>query len=199
MKNLKPTLVLTLITTIIAALLVVTYNLTYVDNSNVITSKLQECCEKSLGGDGFYIVPDWKTEGYAIDKPDNIEKMIKNSAGDIAFEVITSGYSKNGIDLLVALNADGTVKGISVISLSETPGLGSKVNDEEFLGQFIGVSAAKIAGGNGGGFYKGEQKSDENANATAIDGVTSATYSSKGVIEAVNIATSVFNEIGGAK
>lgn len=199
MKNLKPTLVLTLITAIMVSLLIVTYNLTYVDTSSVITANLEQCCNEALGGEGYYIVTDWQEEGYAIAKPDNVKNMIKNSNGDIALEVVVNGYAKNGIDVLVAMNSDGTVKAVSVVSLSETPGLGTKVDSDSFLSQFVGVSSAKLSGGNSGGFYKGEPKTDDNPNAAEIDAVTSATYSSKGVIEAVNIAVSVYAELGGAK
>lgn len=199
MKNLKPTLVLTLITAAMVSLLIVTYNLTYVDTSSVITANLEQCCDEALGGDGYYIVADWQEEGYAIAKPENVKNMIRNSDGDVAIEVVTSGYAKDGIDVLVAMNSDGTVKAVSVVSLSETPGLGTKVDSEAFLSQFVGASSGKLSGGNSGGFYKGEVKADDNPDAAEIDAVTSATYSSKGVIEAVNIATSVYAELGGAK
>lgn len=185
MKNLKPVIVLTAITTVIAALLIVTHNFTYVDTSDVITDKLMAACVEAMGEGDFAIVSDWKAEGYSIEKPDTVEKLIKKSDGSIAFEVITDGYSKEGIDLLIALNEDGTVKAISVVSLGETPGLGTKVNNESFLSSFYGKSAPFTA-------VKNQPSSDNE-----IQGVTGATYSSKGVAEAVNIAAEAYSEMKG--
>ena len=115
MSRIKPVIVLTAITTIVAVLLILTYSFTYVDTSNMITDKLMNACTEAMGEGEFSIVSDWKAEGYAIDKPDNVEKMIKKSDGSIAFEIITNGYSKKGIDILVA-----------------------KVQNKDFLEQFSG-------------------------------------------------------------
>lgn len=186
-KYIKPVLVLAAITTIISALLIVTRNLTYVDTSGIITEAMNEKCVQLMGEGEFRIVVDWKAEGYAIDKPDGIEKLIVKDDGSLAFEIIENGYNKDGLDLLVAMNSDGSVKGISVVKISETPGLGTKVNDPAFLGKFSGkngeITVVKQAP----------------ASESEVQAVTSATYSSKGVVKAVNTAISVFGEMGAAK
>ena len=123
--NFKPTVVLTCVTTIVAVLLVVTHQFTYVDTSNVITDKLNSALTEVMGEGEYSIVSDWKE--YGAEKPDNVEKLIKKSDGSLAFEIVTDGYSKKGIDLVVAMNSNGTVKGVSVVSLGETPGLGTMV------------------------------------------------------------------------
>lgn len=201
MKMIKPTLVLAIITTAIAALLIVTYKATYVDTSGVITEALQKCCEETMGEGEFEIVTDWKEAGYAIEQPETVAKLIKKSDGSVAFEIVADGYEKGGLDLLIAMNPDGTVKDIAIISISETPGLGSKVQDRSFLDQFKNGDGAVIAGGSSGGLYKGDKQSDENVseNAAQVTAVTGATYSSKGVINAVNLAVSTYAEMGGAK
>lgn len=174
----KPTVVLTCVTTIVAILLVVTHQLTYVDTSNIITDKLKSALTEVMGEGEYSIVSDWSE--YGTEKPDNVEKLIKKSDGGLAFEIVTDGYSKKGIDLVVAMNTDGTVKGVSVVSLGETPGLGTKVQNESFLSQFIGK--------------KGELSIVKNApkNDSEVQGVTGATYSSKGVAKAVNIAIDTY-------
>ena len=186
-KYLKPVIVLSLITTIVSALLIVTYNLTYVDTSGIITEELNEKCVYLMGEGEYSIVTDWKAEGYAIEKPDNVEKLIKKADGSLAFEIVTSGYNKNGLDLLVAMNDDGTVKGISVVSISETPGLGTKVDDESFLGRFAGIGDTVT-------IVKNSPSSESEIQAAA-----GATYSSKGVATAVNIATETYKEMGAVK
>lgn len=187
MKYIKPVLVLSLITTIVSALLIVTYNLTYVDTSGIITDELREKCVQLMGEGEYSIVTDWQADGYAIEKPENIEKLVKKSDGAVAFEIVASGYNKNGLDLLVAMNSDGTVKGITVVSISETPGLGTKVDDKAFLGKFenLGENVTIVK--------------NNPANEYEIEAASGATYSSKGVAAAVNIAISTYKEMGAVK
>lgn len=187
MRYIKPVLVLSAITTIISALLIVTYNLTYVDTSGIITEALNQKCVDLMGEGEFRIVTDWEAEGYAFAQPDGVEKLIAKDDGSLAFEIVSSGYSKNGLDLLIAMNADGTVRGISVVKISETPGLGTKVNDDAFLEKFSlkkdEVTIVK------------RTPSSENE----IEAVTSATFSSKGVASAINTAIRTFREMGAIK
>ena len=122
----------------------------------------------------------WNEEGYSYEKPEEIEKVIIKDDGSVAYEIVVNGYSKDGLDLLIAMNNDGSVKGISVISMKETPGLGTKVNDEAFLGKFSGKSEAVT-------IVKTAPTAENE-----IQGVTSATYSSEGVADAVNIAIETF-------
>lgn len=177
----KPTIVLTCVTTIVALLLIVTHQITYVDTSNIITDKLKAALTEVMGEGEYEIVSDWSE--YGAEKPDNVEKLIKKSDGGLAFEIITDGYSKKGIDLLVGINKDGSVKGISVVSLGETPGLGTKVENESFLSQFTGK--------------KGQLAVVKNAPSkeAEVQGVTGATYSSKGVTKAVNIAIEAYGKL----
>lgn len=185
MSKFKPTVVLAAITTIVAILLVLTHELTYEDTSGVITDKLLAACVEAMGDGDYSIVTDWRESGCGMDKPDNVEKMIKKSDGSIGFEIITDGYSKNGIDVLVAMNSDGTVRAVSVVALGETPGLGTKVSGNDFLSRYVGK--------------KGELTAVKNAPSgdLEIQAVTSATYSSKGVTKAVNIAISTYSQLKG--
>ncbi len=189
MSKIKPALVLAVITTLISALLIVAHNLTYVDTSGIITEKLREKCVALMGEGEFSIMTDemWNEEGYSYEKPEEIEKVIIKDDGSVAYEIVVNGYSKDGLDLLIAMNNDGSVKGISVISIKETPGLGTKVNDEAFLGKFSGKSEAVT-------IVKTAPTSENE-----IQGVTSATYSSEGVADAVNIAIETFANTKGTE
>lgn len=179
--NFKPTVVLTCVTTIVAVLLVVTHQFTYVDTSNVITDKLNSALTEVMGEGEYSIVSDWME--YGAEKPDNVEKLIKKSDGSLAFEIVTDGYSKKGIDLVVAMNSNGTVKGVSVVSLGETPGLGTKVRNDSFLSQFKGkIDIVEIV-------------KNAPAKDSEVQGVTGATYSSKGVAKAVNIAIETYKQL----
>ena len=81
------------------------------------------------------------------------------------------GYSSDGIDLLVGLDAQATVKGVLVFSHSETPGLGSKVAEQSYLAQFVGKGLDSA-------FVPGED----------VDAISGATSSSMAVIGSVRKA-----------
>lgn len=85
------------------------------------------------------------------------------------------GYGGD-IKLVVGYSADQTVSGISILSLSETPGLGMNAKNDSFIGQFKGASGAFS-------FTKTGR-----TNPNEIDAITSATYTTKSVTNGVNAA-----------
>lgn len=89
-------------------------------------------------------------------------------------EVASAGFGGD-INLTVGYNADKTVKGVSIVSMSETPGLGSKVNDSAYLsGQYEGKSGQLVLG-------------------DGVDAVSGATVSSKAVLAGVNLASAALD------
>lgn len=78
----------------------------------------------------------------------------------------------------VAFSPDGTILGVTMMENSETPGLGQKVTEDAFSGQFAGRDAAAFT-------------IDE------IDAITGATISSKAAVSAINLAIEAYQEIGG--
>ena len=65
---------------------------------------------------------------------------------------------------------DLQLRGLSIISQSETPGLGDKITQSTFLDRFKGI------------FFPGIELSE---NGGDIDGITGATISSKAVISGI--------------
>lgn len=97
--------------------------------------------------------------------------------------VATQGFGDE-IKMMVGVAEDGTVLGVSIISISETPGLGTKANDEEWLSQFVNKTAPfKVV--------KGKVEADNE-----IIAVTSATVTSKAVTFGVEAAIAF---VGGIK
>ena len=103
-----------------------------------------------------------------------------------AVSVSASG-SQGTISMMVGIDPDGAVTGVSIISNAETSGIGSKVmnnetlaNGTKVLDQFIGKSAAD------GTLVVG----------TNVDAITGATVSSKGVTTGVNTALAAAGAIG---
>jgi len=93
----------------------------------------------------------------------------EDGAVSYAFIAIGKGYGGD-INILVGLEDENTIKGISIVSQTETPGLGTRITEPEFTGQFAGTSIADVAERREGG---------------QIDALTSSTVSSLAVIEAV--------------
>lgn len=67
----------------------------------------------------------------------------KSSAGEqigYCVEVTPSGYS-DAIDMIVAIDASGAVSGVQILSISDTPGIGMRVNsDTEFQESVYGLT-----------------------------------------------------------
>ena len=103
-----------------------------------------------------------------------------------ALKIVASG-SQGSIEMMVGLDLEGTVTGVSVVKNSETAGIGSKVMENEpntkgvgVLDQFIGKSAA-----------------DGTLNVGSnVDAITGATVSTKGVTAGVNTAIAVAGVMG---
>ena len=169
MKYIKPPLVLMIITAVTVGLLICVHNLTYVDKSGDI-SYLTSDCERLLGKDNFSL-SEFTYEGV-------YKTVVGENKNGIAFEVITKGYNADGIDVLVALDNEGSVLGVCPVAINETPGLGTNVEDENFLSQYVGKNQVLTTG--------------KVASDTEIAALTGATKSSKGVTEAVNIAINAF-------
>ena len=98
-----------------------------------------------------------------------------------ALTVVASG-SQGNIEMMVGVDAEGVVTGVSIVNNSETAGIGSKVmsNENGVLDQFIGKSAAD------GTLAVGKN----------VDAITGATVSSRGVTTGVNAALAVAGVMG---
>lgn len=163
-KMIMPTLVLMIICIIISGALVLV--------NNVTKDAIEETNKKTLNdtlvsafGEGEYTETDKTYDG--------VDSIINGEDGLVVYEITTDGYNSGGIHVLVGIK-DGEVAGVSFISCSETPGLGTKVNNEDFLKS-----------------YKGLKSEDE---VTKADAVTGATFSSNGLKTAVKLALSAYKE-----
>ena len=99
-------------------------------------------------------------------------------------EVSPKGYSDQ-IDMMVGLNAEGEITDTSIISISDTPGIGTRVKEPEFTEQFIGKSGVLTA-------VKGTTTAK---NEVML--ISGATYSSSGFSNGVNAALRIYEIITG--
>ena len=98
-----------------------------------------------------------------------------------ALKIVASG-SQGNIEMMVGVDAEGAVTGVSIVKNSETSGIGSRVmeNENGVLDQFIGKSAAD----------------GTLAVGTNVDAISGATVSSRGVTTGVNAALAVAGVMG---
>jgi len=93
-----------------------------------------------------------------------------------AFVLKSKGY--NFITMAVGVDSEGKVTGIEIVTNEETPGLGAvAAENPDFLGQFVGKGPETLV-----------LKKD-------IDGVTSATYTSRGITNGVNMALEMWESL----
>ena len=105
------------------------------------------------------------------------EILVGGENAGYAFKVTASG-SQGNIVMIVGVDADLTVTGVSIVNNSETKGIGSKVTHDEATSAGTGA-LDQCAGKSGAGTRVVKQN---------IDAVTGATVSTKGVTKGVNAA-----------
>lgn len=182
-KIVKNTLILTLITVIAGFLLGAVYEVT-----KTPIAQAQETAKKEAWQAVFSDVKlgDFKAEDVdqkAADKA--VKDMGVNAtidevctAGDAGYVITTTdkdGFGGN-IQITVGIKKDGTINGVSILSISETAGLGMKATEPSFYNQYVNKQADKFVVSKDGG--EGEQ----------IDALSGATITSRAVTGAVNAA-----------
>ena len=113
---------------------------------------------------------DVKSENISGDGADNEVYLILRDGKVFGYcaEVATKGFGGE-IKMMVGVDYSGAVCGVKIVSMSETPGLGSRTNSPSFLDQF-------------------NQKSGELTVGTNVDKISGATISSKAVTRGVSDA-----------
>ncbi|MFR2465176.1 MAG: FMN-binding protein, partial [Clostridia bacterium] len=96
--------------------------------------------------------------------------------GGVAMKVMGTGYGGD-MEMAVGIDADGNVTGVSIISHGETPGLGAKATEADFIDQYSGKNAKETLT-----VVKGDAAENE------ISAISGATITSRGVTEGVNEA-----------
>ena len=127
--------------------------------------------------------------GYAAQSIDET-MLAKDASGNelgYAFTVTTSEGYGGDIQITVGIMSDGTVNGISFLSISETAGLGMRAKEPSFYNQFAGQQAEK--------FYVSKDGGD----GQPIDALSGATITSRAVTGAVNTALGYYQTaLGGS-
>ncbi len=106
--------------------------------------------------------------------------------------VATSAGYKDGIKFVFGYSLDGSIQGISFLSISETAGLGMKAQEPDFLDQFLNKKATQFV------VTKTGATSEDQ-----VDAISGATITSKAVAYAINagiqFVTDHSAELGGGQ
>ncbi len=104
----------------------------------------------------------------------------------ITAAVVTKAFNA-GLNLTIGVGADGTIKGVKLGSHNETPGLGAKATEPKFQSQYTGKPYDQPLG-----VVKSAPSSDYD-----IQAITSATITSNGITDAVNMVTAFYQQMAG--
>ncbi len=108
---------------------------------------------------------------------------LDDSGAVVGYVFVTSGDGYGGkVEVMTGILPDGSVSGISFLSINETPGLGMNARRVSWYGQFTGKTGALTVVKN--------KTPDENE----IAAITGATRTSNAVASAVNEARKLFIE-----
>ncbi len=177
MYVLRLALTLLLITAVVAAALAGVNSITKPAIEKLTAEKTQQAIAAVLPGGYETEVTDY------ADATGLVSKVYAGSAG-YAFEVTPGGFD-NTITMMVGVDTEGKVLGISIVSHTETAGLGAVAAagtpaGENFRGQFVGTSGSVAVTKDGG----------------QIDSITGATITSRAICVGINAALECAANLG---
>ncbi len=118
------------------------------------------------------------TEAYGV--------TVGGESAGYALKVVASG-SQGAIEMMVGVDAEGTVTGVSVVKSAETKGIGTKVTGNQPLDSGTGVLDQ----------FQGKTPADMPLTVGQnVDAIGGATVSTKGVTTGVNAALAVAGVMG---
>ena len=195
-KIIKNTLILAAITVVSGLVLGAAYEVTKGPIAQTQAKQKQEACQAVYPeADSFEAMDvDQKAAKEAIKKMgtsasvDEVYSAVidASEAGYVIPVTDKDGYGGD-IQITVGIMSDGTVNGISFLSISETAGLGMRAKEPSFYNQFAGQQAEK--------FYVSKDGGD----GQPIDALSGATITSRAVTGAVNTALGYYQTaLGGS-
>jgi electron transport complex protein RnfG len=114
------------------------------------------------------------------------EVQVDGAPAGYAIKVSATG-SQGAIEMMVGVDGEGVVTGVSIVKHSETSGIGTKVADNEPTASGVGVLSQ----------FEGMSAADGTLTVGAnVDAISGATVSSRGVTGGVNAALAVAGVMG---
>ena len=144
--------------------------------------------DEAKGGEQRKLLfPDAKSfESKSVPSIEGLNSAYQADSCDWVFDVTSANGYHGDVELMVGITKDGKIAGIQTVASNETEGIGTKAISEDYFKTFKDLSAS------------GELTVDDAASGqTHVDAVSGATFSSKAVVECVNIAISAYSQMGG--
>lgn len=114
------------------------------------------------------------------------EAQVNGAGAGYAIKVVASG-SQGKIEMMVGVDGEGSVTGVSIVKNSETSGIGSKVMTNMPTASGVGVLSQ----------FEGKSAADGTLTVGAnVDAISGATVSTRGVTNGVNAALAVAGVLG---
>ena len=174
---LRLTFTLLLITSVVAAALAAVNAVTEPIIKQLNEQKTQQAIETVLPGGYSETIENFDDQNGLVTK-------VYKGANGYAMEVTPAGFD-NTITMMVGVDFEGKVLGISIISHTESAGLGAVAAGSNSAGvafrdQFIGLSGSVSVSKDGG----------------TVDAITNATITSRAVCDGVNAALACAAKLG---
>ncbi|MGN1141200.1 MAG: RnfABCDGE type electron transport complex subunit G [Oliverpabstia sp.] len=130
------------------------------------------------------------SEGYQAQSIDEVVEAVDGSGASLGYiiTVISSEGYGGDIKFTMGIQSDGTMNGISILSISETAGLGMRANTDEFKSQFVGKNTDKLV-------YTKNGASADNE----IDALSGATVTTNAMTNGVNAGLCAFRVMEGGE
>lgn len=104
-------------------------------------------------------------------------RALDEAGNELAWIVVAESKGYGGqVPIAVCFDSAGTVRSALAFANDETPGLGTKIADEAYIGQYVGLAAEPLE-------------------ASSIDLISGATISSKAALAAYNVAVEAYQEV----
>ena len=183
MKNiLKPIVALTIIAAVCAAVLAVVNGITKARIASLATLKANNAAKAVLPN----TLKAFETRPDPVETNQTILVAFADASRQKVAGYAVTGVSANGyggpIRLMVGLDANRKVFSYQVLTANETPGLGAKLTEAEFVKRFNGKSASAVAVKKDGG---------------DIEAITGATITSRAVCDAIANAAARVDRLEG--
>ncbi len=195
-EMMKNTAIILLITVISGLILGLVYQITKDPIAAQEAKKKQEACQEVFPeADDFVPVEaeaadeaDWTEAGYAQESIDEVMCAVDGSGNTLGYVITVTTKEGYGGDIRfsIGVRMDGTLNGMSILSISETAGLGMRA-EEVLKPQFAGRQAETFT------YTKNGATSDNQ-----IDAISGATITTNAVTNGVNAGLYYFRtKLGG--
>ena len=194
-EMMKNTGILLVITVVAGLILGLVYQITKEPIAAQDAKKKQEACQEVFQDAASFEAVElqaadaslWEQEGYEQETVDDVMRAVDGAGSPLGYVITVTTKEGYGGDITFTMGVrlDGTLNGMSILSISETAGLGMRA-EEVLKPQFAGRQAEKFE------YTKNGAISD-----SQIDAISGATITTNAVTNGVNAGLYYFRTVLG--